>query len=796
MVVPHFYFYTRSDDIKLNKFKIGETIEQEVADRVKQYDKTSHSDKLIWNAGMKFNAEDFIKKSKETSPNKTKNFDKELHSLLVTIFENDIEKAEDSDGTEWFKFNCFEGKNLSDNEKIEEVFNYIQKAINLFLVGVARPNTFSPRPDQQRCIDAVTSHYNSYPDKPFLMNCKMRFGKCFTTYQIAKKMQCKKILIGTYLPSVKESWKEDLNSHVDFAGYSFHEVTDDASIFDNDQNQVFFFSFQGAIANDKKEIDKQTRNWVYEKAWDLFVFDEEHYGKNTEECDSILSRLNLKFKLYLSGTPYKDLMSGIFTNNQIFSWTYEDEQLAKKEWSNGKNPYADLPGLKFYAIEIEKYLIDKSQKYFSIEEGFKLTKLFATNKDSLDLNVVEINDKNVMQVKFKNETLVKRLLNLISEDCNSVELMAEIEENSAHEFTNIVKDIKNCSPWALNDDHITIEKNEIEGLSFSLKHTLWKLPSIAACIALKKLLSDHFSFKNKKIIIAANHIDVEKVKELRQEIKKNISTVTLTVDAFTVGVTVPEWGAVFMFDDGKSVTEYFQTIFRCQTPYKGKNYGYIFDYNPQRLVKMSYEYNLNNRKGTKDFEKRFEMWLQCAPILKLDGKNQWKTLDVCEIMSMDFLSLSDKNRGFLINDFKNISINNSNLEKLNIGFSNELKNIRNKQNHDIKINDHGLEGAKSKEIVRNEKQEKEIEEFINTSLEEKKEKVKAFLANLPKYLFISNSHEESIDDILTHRKNEDLFVKITKLQLHLFELMLKKHILDYEQLNLRIKSFQLLSQKV
>jgi len=55
----------------------------------------------------------------------------------------------------------------------------------------------------------------------------MRFGKTFTSYQLAKTMGWKKVLILTFKPAVEDSWKEDLLSHVDFQGWQFFLKNDD-----------------------------------------------------------------------------------------------------------------------------------------------------------------------------------------------------------------------------------------------------------------------------------------------------------------------------------------------------------------------------------------------------------------------------------------------------------------------------------------------------------------------------------------------------------------------------------------
>jgi dethiobiotin synthetase len=46
----------------------------------------------------------------------------------------------------------------------------------------------------------------------------MRFGKTFTTYQLAKKLGAKRVLVVTFKPAVEDAWQTDLESHGDFEG--------------------------------------------------------------------------------------------------------------------------------------------------------------------------------------------------------------------------------------------------------------------------------------------------------------------------------------------------------------------------------------------------------------------------------------------------------------------------------------------------------------------------------------------------------------------------------------------------
>ena len=113
---------------------------------------------------------------------------------------------------------------------------------------------------------------------------------------------------------------------------------------------------------------KSKNEWVHTSNWDLVVFDEYHFGAwkdsakklfdledEEAEPDSKTDTANALDEswlpitadryLYLSGTPFRALNSGEFIEEQIYNWTYSDEQSAKASWQGPDNPYAALPRL-------------------------------------------------------------------------------------------------------------------------------------------------------------------------------------------------------------------------------------------------------------------------------------------------------------------------------------------------------------------------------------------------------------------------------------------------------------------
>lgn len=135
-------------------------------------------------------------------------------------------------------------------------------------------------------------------------------------------------------------------------------------------------------------------------------------------------------------------------------------------------------------------------------------------------------------------------------------------------------------------------------------HSLWLLPTQNACKAMEELLRKD-SFFNRFEIINLSQPDVgsgikakeyldARLKEASNTLK--IGSITLTVNKLTIGVTVKQWSNVFVLKDCSSAEQYFQSIFRIQTPYKDdqgailKKVAYVFDFNIDRAAALMLKY--------------------------------------------------------------------------------------------------------------------------------------------------------------------------------------------------------------
>ena len=359
----------------------------------------------------------------------------------------------------------------------------------------ARTEDFPMRREQRDAVERTAAYFvaakrrNPGKAAKFLWNAKMRFGKTFATYQLAKRMRLKKILVLTFKPAVESAWDEDLASHVDFKGWQFVSRPKDPrgptldeqyAAADKSRPIVCFGSFQDFLGTNEAGGIKAQHEWTREINWDLVVFDEYHFGAwrdtarklfldedEEEESDpeeyakreagNAVDEDSLPITtdryLFLSGTPFRAVMSGEFIEEQIFNWTYADEQQAKAEWTGpGENPYAALP-----KMVLMTYKIPESIREIALQGEF----------DEFDLNEFFAAEGIGPLATFKHKDHVQRWLDLI----RGAYLPAAVDEMKLGG--------ERRPPMPYRDAR----------LLGALQHTLWFLPGVASCDAMENLLA-------------------------------------------------------------------------------------------------------------------------------------------------------------------------------------------------------------------------------------------------------------------------------------------------------------------
>lgn len=535
----------------------------------------------------------------------------------------------------------------------------VEKAIAAAVAGkdnmMERTEDFEMRPEQKRAVEKTSAYFNAFRKDPsnrgliphFLWNAKMRFGKTFTAYQLALRMGWKKLLILTFKPAVKTAWEEDLLTHKDFEGWQFCQKQDDREFNRVDERRPFvcFASFQDVLGRNSVGGIKATNEWIQTVGWDCIVLDEYHYGawgrnaknfydrkdpalRRAEEVCEILTEdassarelearemydeglmpLRTGAYLYLSGTPFRAISTGEFIEEQIFNWTYSDEQAAKEAWQGEHNPYAQLPKMVMLTYQLPDSISEIASR--GEFDEFDLNEFFRAEDD-----------------RFLHEEYVQKWLDLIR---------GAYTENIVTEL----KLGKEKPPMPFSDSRL---------LSY-LQHTYWFLPSVAACRAMSVLLrkrSNRF-FDDYKVIVAAGNeagMGAQAVEPVynAMEDPQRTKTITLSCGKLSTGVTVKPWTGILMLRNTTSPETYFQAAFRVQSPWTAKDehgediilkpFCYVFDFAPNRALRQVQEYSCQLNVHESNPERKVEDFIKFLPILAFDGSSM-KEIDAAGVLDM------------------------------------------------------------------------------------------------------------------------------------------------------------------
>lgn len=574
--------------------------------------------------------------------------DKDLHRFLI---QNGIQKKNfNGRADEWFYFN-------GTPEKAERLTDkFINRDYDEIQIDDKRSD-YVLRNEQQQAVEKTFEYYQSNQEpKEYLWNAKPRFGKTLTTYDFIRNLNATNILIVTNRPAIANSWFDDFNRFIGWQEPQMKFVSEtealnrkamsrkqylefiDTTSYEN-PSQITFISLQDLKGAKFAGGNYEKLEWVAGLDWDLLVIDEAHEGIDTKKTDIAFSQIKRRFTLHLSGTPFKALANSKFSEEQIFNWSYVDEQEAKENWDPtiGSNPYESLPTLNLFTYQMSKMIEDEVSAGLIIEE-----------------------EKNVDYAFDLNEFF-------------------RVKESGQFEYEeSVVRFLDN-----LSSGRFPFSENQYRN---ELNHTFWLLPRVHAAKALEKLLNVHPNFKDYTVVLAAGdgvslHEGVEAealdLKEntksfdkVRNAIEQNDKTITLSVGQLTTGVTIPEWTAVFMLNNIVSPSLYFQAAFRSQNPYEfekdGKLYrkenAYIFDFSPDRTLRLYDDFatGLSNSdfKTIAERKEKITKLLNFFPVIAEDEQGTMHEINASEVLTIPTRITSREvvKRGFMSNLlFANIS---------------------------------------------------------------------------------------------------------------------------------------------
>ena len=678
-----------------------------------------------------------------------------------------------------------------------------------------RTQTFAMRPEQEDAVNQTIRYFEDakkeFPDRApkFLWNAKMRFGKTFASYELAKRMGFKKIFVLTFKPAVEAAWQEDIQSHVDFEGWQFI-CRGGMSYEDADLTKpiVCFGSFQDYLGTNENGGIKAKNEWVHATNWDLVIFDEYHFGAwrdsakklfeqpsedddfdfddesyKKEEADNAWDEsflpITTKYYLFLSGTPFRAINSGEFIEDQIYNWTYSDEQKAKADWKKENNPYAALPRMVMMT-----YRVPESIQAVALQGEF----------NEFDLNVFFSAEGKGDDAKFVYAEYVQKWLDLI----RGSYLPASVDDMKLGQDRR--------PPMPFSDTR----------LLNVLSHTLWFLPNVASCFAMNNLLAQKQNafYHDYKVIVCAGTgagIGVNALEPVKHAMGDPLATKTITLSCgkLTTGVTVKPWTGIFMLRNLKSPETYFQAAFRVQSPWEiSKSDGtreimkhecYVFDFALDRALRQISDYSCRLNVDSSNPEQKVAEFIHFLPVLAYDGSTM-KQVNAQDILD---IALSGTSATLLAKRWESallVNVDNDTLKRLmaNEDAMNALMNIEGFRslNQDIETIINKSESIKKtkaeKEEALSQKEKRELSEEEKEMKSKRKliqEKLIKFAARIPVFMYLTDYREYTLRDVITQLE-PGLFHKVTGLNLKDFELLVSLGVFNGPLMNDAIYKFK------
>lgn len=691
-------------------------------------------------------------------------------------------------------------------------------------------DTFRMRDEQRAAVDKTYAYFQDIWSRDsdavpeFLWNAKMRFGKTFTAYQLAKRLEAKRVLVVTFKPAVEDAWQKDLESHVDFDGWTYLSRANGGDPADADPARplVYFGSFQDLMGRDAAGNFKPRNQWLSELGWDLVVFDEYHFGawrdtakelfegeddtarkKETEQefgaaletfaeeleefgSDEDFVPIQARAYLYLSGTPFKALATGRFIEEQIFNWTYTDEQRAKAAFAErhpgAANPYAALPEMRLFTYQMPDELTSiASQGEF---DEFDLNAFFEAKGAGAD-------------AEFVHPDEVQKWLDIIRGDYLPTQIDA----------------LKTGSrpPFPYSDTRL---------LPY-LQHSIWMLPRTASCAAMAKLLAKPqnawwHDYTVVNVSAPGVGVGLDALPPVRAAIGngRDTKTITLTVGKLTTGVTVPQWSSILMLRNLKAPETYFQAAFRVQSPWTIRNPDgddprreeilkpvcFVFDFAPTRALRQIAEYGAGLSPETQNPERAVEELVRFLPVLAYDGSHMTQ-VDAGGILD---IAMAGTSATLLARKWESavlVNVDNETLRKImssqaamdavmNIeGFralgSSVFETVVNKSEavrDTKKEKGETLSGPEKKQLSDEEKEYKSKRKQIQ-------EKLIKFATRIPAFMYLTDYREHTLRDVITKIEPE-LFKAVTGLSVDDFELLVSLGVFNSAHMNQAVFAFR------
>ena len=727
--------------------------------------------------------------------------DHDVHRALVAV---DIRRP----GGEWFEATLDEVKNAIERVRLG-------KDLDLH-----RTQSFAMRPEQAQAVADTAAYFEAHPRAfegkapKFLWNAKMRFGKTFTTYQLANRMGWRRVLVLTYKPAVATAWRDDLVSHVDFAGWRYidrdssDQERDEAA--DSDGKVVWFASFQDLGGRDADGQVKAHNENIHLTDWDCIVIDEYHFGAWRQSARDLYDPVDAPAEaaedqpdewvtqddigtfglrsdhyLYLSGTPFRAITDGEFSEDEIFNWTYIDEQRSKEQWDDPDrpNPYIELPRMEMYSYEMGKdaaeYAQDGEFNGFSLNEFFK-----ARRADQPPIAGGQ------GQYVFAKPDQVSEFLEMLrGKLSDQMKMLVEAGQKAPFPY-------------------------ESQLFKEAVHHTVWYMNDVAACFAMRDMLAAHPYFRDYRIVVAAGNRAGQGA-AAKPPVEAAIASatkhdgpgsITLSCGKLMTGVTVPEWGAILMLRALKSPESYFQAAFRVQSPwaYRDAEGGidvrkpvcYVFEFDPNRALSLVAEYGSKlATTGGVTPSGAIAQLINYLPIFGFAG-GAMTPLDASAVLDWATAGIGAAALARRWNSPLLVSVNEHTLAAVLehpdlLAALEQVEDFRAlvENGQQVVTNSKLLKKAKREQGGKLTADQRRTESSTAKQRKEIREKLQKFVARIPVFMYVTDFREEALKHVI-ESIDSSLFERVTGLKVTDFQFLNKLGLFSEQNMNAAIYQFR------
>jgi len=506
----------------------------------------------------------------------------------------------------------------------------VTRRVNGYIYGTVAKATYESHQYQIEASNKAVDYYRN-GGRNFLLDATMRFGKCHTSYLISKELDCKRILVITGRPKVKNGWLNDID-HVKFGKWKFidSQTTSNIRFHESDSlfesvnvpdAEVIFASFQGAK---RANLSSRLEN-VIDQDIDMIVIDEFH-AYYSQEAKEFINKLKSKYGyLWVSGTPFTAYEQGKFDGvTDTYRFTMIDALRAKRE---GMDRFKDFPEPLLLVSEFPEQLKNR----------------LAGNEE---MNMAKLLSNNGGVVNYPQEG--NALLNCLIDPTKSAGASAFLAGSR--------EGIKTAENRSHNHLWFAVPRGKDDT----------KENSVASADTLMSLFKTHSVFNTymPKKVGGGENEDELSVQQWHNNYDK---TIILSAGALNTGTTLPKLDTLVYLKESESAAEFWQTFGRIMNPETSKKVVTAVLPGPEfyaNMIAKMVEYS----SSSSNFQQVFEEAISLMPSYIIGGiKPVAITVDV----AYDLLST----KGSVYKSFKDSSTLSYDIDRLIDTYLDELEGL-------------------------------------------------------------------------------------------------------------------------